>query len=79
MRSSNVFTTVAANLSYRNELYLTAGVVVAVTFPLAVSAVNFSSLVYANSTLTIINYSNVSSGSPITLSLTYDYDMPSGT
>ena len=69
----------AANLSYRNELYLTAGVVVAITFPPEVSAVNFSFLVYANSTLTIINSSNVSSGLPITLSLIYDYDMPIGT
>jgi hypothetical protein len=72
----NVFTTVSANISFKNELYLSAGMTFAITFPSAVSALNFSSPVFANSTVTVVNSSSVSSG---TLSFTYDYDMPIGT
>lgn len=75
----NVFSTVSANISYKNEIYLNAGIVLAITFPSAVSSVNFSSIVYANSTLTIINSSTISSTTPITLSITYNYDIPIGT
>jgi hypothetical protein len=35
--------------------------------------------VYANSTLTIINTSSVTSNSPFNLSFIYNYDMPIGT
>lgn len=75
----NVFSTVAANISYKNEIYLTSGMILAFTFPSAVTSVNFTSIVYANSTLTIVNSSSISSTTPITLSITYNFDIPIGT
>lgn len=60
-------------------MYLPAGVTFTITFPSAISSLNFSSIVYANSTLTIINTSTVTSASPFNLSFIYNYDMPIGT
>ena len=75
----NVFSTVSTNITFKNEVYLPAGVNISIGFPSAVSSLNFSSIVYANSTLTIINTSTLTSNAPYNLSFIYNYDIPIGT
>ena len=75
----NVFSTVSTNITFKNEVYLPAGVNFTIGFPSAISSFNFSSIVYANSILTIINTSSLTSTSPYNLSFIYNYDMPIGT
>jgi len=74
-----VYNSASSTVSYKNQVFIPAGVVFTYIFPSAISGLTFNPvLVYANSSLQSVNQSSASQATQ-TLTFQYNSDIPIGT